>query len=93
MARKKLSDEEIKNALSGLNGWKVENVNLKKRFEFSNFAESLAFVDRVGAIAETADHHPDICFGWGYAKFSVTTHDTGGLTQNDFDLAEAIENL
>ncbi len=56
MARKKLNAEEIETALSGLNGWKVENVNLKKRFEFSNFAESLAFINRVGAIAETADN-------------------------------------
>lgn len=93
MARKKLSAEEIKNALADLDGWKIENVYLKKRFEFTNFAESLSFVNRVGAIAETADHHPDICFGWGYAEFSVTTHDRGGLTHNDFDLAAAIENL
>ena len=93
MARKKLSGQEIEIALADLDGWKTENDNLKKRFSFTNFAESLAFVNRVGAIAEAADHHPDICFGWGYAEFSITTHDTGGLTQNDFDLATAIENL
>jgi 4a-hydroxytetrahydrobiopterin dehydratase len=93
VTRKKLSAEEIENALTGLDGWSVENVNLKKRFEFGSFAESLAFVNRVGAIAETADHHPDICFGWGFAEFSITTHDTGGLTRNDFDLAKAIENI
>ena len=91
MARKKLSDEEIETALADLNGWKTEGVNLKKRFEFKNFAESLEFVNKVGAIAEAADHHPDITFGWGYAEFAVTTHDTGGLTQNDFDLAKAID--
>ena len=93
MARKKLSAVEIKTALEELKEWKTEDVNLKKRFEFENFAESLAFVNRVGAIAEAADHHPDITFGWGYAEFSITTHDTGGLTKNDFDLAAAIENL
>lgn len=93
MARKKLSDTEIENSLAGLNDWKTENNNLKKRFEFKNFAESLDFVNRVGAIAEQRDHHPDISFGWGYAEFSITTHDTGGLTKNDFDLAAAIENL
>jgi len=93
MARKKLSGQEIEIALADLDGWKTENDNLKKRFSFTNFAESLAFVNRVGAIAEAADHHPDICFGWGYAEFSITTHDMGGLTQNDFDLATAIENL
>ena len=93
MARKKLSADEIETALTDLKGWKTEGVNLKKRFEFANFAQSLDFVNRVGAIAERRDHHPDILFGWGYAEFSITTHDTGGLTQNDFDLAAAIENL
>jgi len=93
MARKKLTLEEIETAIADLSGWTMENKNLKKRFEFANFAESLAFVNRVGAIAEELDHHPDTTFGWGYAEFSITTHDTGGLTQNDFDLAEAIENL
>ncbi len=93
MARKKLSDEEIETALAGLNDWKTEGVNLKKRLEFENFAEALSFVNQVGAIAEQRDHHPDISFGWGYAEFSITTHDTGGLTQNDFDLAAAIENI
>jgi len=93
MTRKKLSDKEIETALAGLNDWKIQGVNLKKRFEFENFAEALSFVNQVGAIAEQRDHHPDISFGWGYAEFSITTHDTGGLTKNDFDLAAAIENL
>jgi 4a-hydroxytetrahydrobiopterin dehydratase len=79
--------------LVNLHGWKVENKILLKDFEFSNFAESLAFVNKVGAIAEELDHHPDITFGWGYAGFAITTHDTGGLTHNDFDLAKRIENL
>lgn len=93
MERIKLSAEEIKSSLSALKDWKVDGINLKKRFEFSNFAESLAFVNKVGEIAEKLDHHPDIYFGWGYAEFSVTTHDTGGLTYNDFELAQEIENL
>ncbi|MGI8641342.1 MAG: 4a-hydroxytetrahydrobiopterin dehydratase [Pyrinomonadaceae bacterium] len=93
MERKKLSDEEINYAITELKGWKIANGNLYKRFSFPNFAESLAFVNRVGAIAERRDHHPDICFGWGYAEFSVTTHDIGGLTQNDFDLAKEINEI
>lgn len=93
MARKKLSEREIQRALIDLSGWKIENVNLKKRFEFKNFAEALDFINKAGAIAERLDHHPDIAFGWGYAEFAITTHDTGGLTQNDFDLAREIENL
>ncbi len=93
MARKKLSETEIEAALKDLYEWKTEGVNLKKRFEFADFAEALDFVNRVGAIAERRDHHPDISFGWGYAEFAITTHDTGGLTQNDFDLAKEIERV
>lgn len=93
MARKKLSAAEIETALKELSGWKTENDNLKKRFAFPNFAEALKFVNRVGAIAERRDHHPDINFGWGYAEFAITTHDTGGLTHNDFALAKEIENI
>ena len=93
MARKKLSEEETKNALAGLNGWKTENAQLKKRFSFANFAEALAFVNRVGAIADARDHHPDITLGWGYAEFSITTHDTGGITTQDFQLAKEIDAI
>ncbi len=93
MVRKKLSEREIHRALADLTDWKIEGINLKKRFAFDNFAAALDLVNRVGAIAERLDHHPDILFGWGYAEFAITTHDTGGLTQNDFDLAKEIENI
>ena len=93
MARKKLSETEIETALSQLNGWKTENAQLKKRFEFKNFAESLEFVNKIGAIAEAADHHPDIYFGWGYAEFQIMTHDAGGITENDFALAKEIDGI
>ena len=93
MERKKLSAAAIEKSLGELNGWKVENNNLKKRFSFPNFAKSLAFVNRVGEIAEQRDHHPDITFGWGYAEFSITTHDTGGITAFDFALAKEIDQI
>ena len=93
MARKKLSEAEIENALADLNGWKAKDSQLNKRFSFTNFEESLQFVNRVGEIAEKLDHHPDICFGWGYAEFSITTHDAGGLTHNDFELAKEIDEI
>jgi len=93
MARKKLSETEIETALSQLNGWKTENAQLKKRFEFKNFAESLEFVNKIGALAEAADHHPDIYFGWGYAEFQIMTHDAGGITENDFALAKEIDGI
>jgi 4a-hydroxytetrahydrobiopterin dehydratase len=93
MDRKKLSAEEIEAALTDLSGWQAENNNLKKRFTFPNFAESLVFVNKVGEIAERFDHHPDILFGWGYAEFQITTHDAGGLTAFDFALAKEIDGI
>ena len=90
MERKKLGSEEIDANLAALEGWRAENDVLKKRFEFENFAASLDFVNRVGAIAEAHDHHPDICFGWGYAEISLTTHDRGGITDFDFAVAREI---
>lgn len=92
-SRKKLSAEEIENSLKNLDGWKHEDKFLRKNFEFENFAEALEFVNRIGEIAERADHHPDITFGWGYAKIELTTHDTGGLTHNDFDVAKEIDGI
>lgn len=93
MERKKLSNDEIEQAIKGLNGWLAENDKLVKRFEFPNFVESLAFVNKVGERAEAADHHPDIKFGWGYAEFEITTHDRGGITDFDLALAREIEEI
>lgn len=93
MSRIKLSEAEIENALKELIDWNVDGKLLKKHFDFENFRESLVFVNKVGEIAEKADHHPDITFGWGYADLILTTHDAGGLTQNDFDVADEIDGL
>lgn len=93
MERKKLSDEEVNRTLEQLDGWTLDGDRIKRRFEFTNFAESLAFVSKVGAIAEQLDHHPDITFGWGYAEIATTTHDRGGVTAMDLALAEKINSL
>jgi Pterin-4a-carbinolamine dehydratase len=93
MERRKLSAEEIENRLPELKSWTAAEAKLSKKFEFANFAESLAFVNRVGEIAERMDHHPDILFGWGYAEFFITTHSEGGLTEFDFALAKEIDAL
>ncbi|HVQ55612.1 MAG TPA: 4a-hydroxytetrahydrobiopterin dehydratase [Pyrinomonadaceae bacterium] len=93
MERRKLSPDEVAQQIEGLDGWVAESDVLMKRFEFPNFAASLDFVNKVGALAEAADHHPDVKFGWGYAEFAMTTHDRGGLTEFDFDLARKIDAL
>ncbi len=91
MERRKLTREEVAEALTTLPNWTTDGDSIKRRFEFKNFAESLAFVNKVGAIAEEADHHPDITFGWGYAEIATTTHDRGGVTDVDLALAEQID--
>ncbi|MBK8813850.1 MAG: 4a-hydroxytetrahydrobiopterin dehydratase [Acidobacteria bacterium] len=93
MERRKLETQEIAKRLGKVAGWTSEDDFLKKRFEFGNFAESLAFVNAVGEIAERHDHHPDITFGWGYAEISLTTHDRGGITNFDFAVATEIEQI
>ena len=93
MERRKLSPDEVAQQMEGLDGWIAEADVLMKRFEFPNFAASLDFVNKVGALAEAADHHPDVKFGWGYAEFAMTTHDRGGLTEFDFDLARKIDAI
>ena len=65
---------------------------LEKKFTFKNFLESQKFVNEVGRISEEEGHHPDILFGWGYAKITITTHAIEGLSENDFILAAKIDN-
>ena len=64
---------------------------LEKKFIFKNFIESQNFVNEVGKISEEEGHHPDITFGWGYVKISITTHAIEGLSENDFILATKID--
>ena len=64
---------------------------LEKKFTFKNFLESQDFVNRVRKISEEEGHHPDISFGWGYAKVTITTHAIEGLSENDFILAAKID--
>ena len=93
MERKKTTADEIETAIGSTNKWSLDGDSLLKRFEFKSFAESLSFVNKVGEIAEAADHHPDITFGWGYADIRTTTHDRGGVTGVDFALVEKIDGL
>jgi 4a-hydroxytetrahydrobiopterin dehydratase len=73
-------------------GWRiVENHHLEKEFTFPDFAQALAFVNRVGEVAEELDHHPDIYLAWGKVRVQMWTHTANGLTGKDFDLANKIE--
>jgi 4a-hydroxytetrahydrobiopterin dehydratase len=66
---------------------------LERRFAFKNFAAALAFVNRVGDLAEAEGHHPDITFGWGYANLLFYTHKINGLHENDFIMAAKVNEL
>lgn len=93
MARTKLSGEELSRRAASLPGWSVENERLRRSFSFPDFQTALDFVNRAGAIAEEMNHHPNIELGWGRAAFEIWTHDAGGITENDFQLAQRINDL
>ena len=90
-----LDETGIQRLLGEVPGWQLgaDGKSITRRFQFKNFAESLAFVNRVGEIAEAENHHPDISFGWGFAELLLTTHDIGGLHENDFIIAARINQL
>lgn len=89
----KLTHEETQTRLAGLAGWKIEGGELVKTFEFKDFVTSLSFVNRVGALAEKAGHHPDIDIRYNRVRLALVTHDAGGLTAKDFDLATEAEKV
>jgi len=89
-----LTADEITPLLTQLNGWEVVNEHhLKKGYRFADFKEALAFVNRVGNLAEEQGHHPDVRFGWGSAEITIWTHKIDGLTESDFILAAKIDEL
>ena len=81
--------------MKDLNGWQLSPgvKKISKEFKFKNFAEALAFTDKVGAIAETEGHHPDIALSWGKVGITLSTHAIGGLSVNDFILAAKIDKI
>lgn len=93
MERKILDTEQLTEALKTLKGWTAEGKLLKKTSKFDTFAEALVYVNRIADLAEAADHHPDITFGWGYADVAFTTHDRGGITDVDVALARQVDEL
>lgn len=77
-----------------LRKWKVvKSHHLEKEFKFKNFKQALAFVNRVGELAEDQGHHPDIYLAWGLVRITIWTHAVDGLTESDFVLAAKIEML
>ena len=89
---------EIHKYLKKVDGWDVKKKEkeiyfLEKNFNFKNFILSQKFINLVSDIAEKESHHPDIAFGWGYAKIKIFTHAINGLAESDFILAAKIDRI
>ena len=85
-----LSETEIRERLERLPGWERCGKEIRRTWTFADFAGSMAFVNRVAALAEAAGHHPDVDIRYSRVTLALSTHSAGGLTARDFDLAEAI---
>ncbi len=88
-----LPEAEVAAALAALPGWSRAGDEIEKTFELATFAAAIAFVVRVGFLAEAADHHPDLDVRWRRVRVALTTHDSGGITALDTDLAQQIEGV
>lgn len=85
-----LSSEEIRLLLESVPGWAHASGELTRVFQFEDFRAALGFVNRVGELAEQAGHHPDIDIRYNRVRLGLVTHDAGGLTAKDFQLAARI---
>jgi 4a-hydroxytetrahydrobiopterin dehydratase len=89
----RLSDEQIKTELTGLSGWSVVNGKLHKDFVFDDFVEAFGFMTRAAIHIEKMNHHPEWFNVYNKLSVDLTTHDAGGITQNDIVLARTLNSL
>jgi 4a-hydroxytetrahydrobiopterin dehydratase len=88
-----LSDEDVKERLKELEGWRQRGEYIVKSFDRGDFVGSVKFVDSLVEPAEEMNHHPDIAISWSQVEVAFSTHSEGGLTENDFELAKKVEEL
>lgn len=88
-----LSDADVASALAALPGWSRSGDAIDKTFELGSFPDAIAFVVRIGFLAEAADHHPDLDIRWRKVRVVLSSHDAGGLTERDVALAHQIEQI
>jgi 4a-hydroxytetrahydrobiopterin dehydratase len=89
----KLRRDEIAERLRSLPGWEIKEGKLTRAFTFDDFMGAVRFVDRLAPVAESQGHHPDLQVSWGRVVVELTTHDAGGLTAKDFNLASSLDKL
>jgi len=87
----RLSDQAINAALAELPGWSRSGDAIEATYERATFPDAVAFVTRVAFLAEAANHHPDLDIRWRKVRVVLSTHDEGGITDKDLDLARSIE--
>jgi len=88
-----LSETEVTEKIKTLPGWTTDGKEISHTFQFKDFVTAIDFVNKLVEPAEEAGHHPDIAISYNKVKISLTTHDAGGITQKDFDLAQEISQL
>ena len=93
MGLTKLSDEQIKEELANLPGWSLVNGKLHKDFVFKDFIEAFGFMSTAALHIEKMNHHPEWFNVYNKIKVDLTTHDAGGITQNDINLARILNSL
>jgi len=95
MARMKLAPEEATRRVTDLAGWTLAGPDhaIEKEWRFEDYAHAMLFANAIAHLAEQHDHHPDMTIGYGFVRVQLSTHDAGGLTSRDFELASAIDRL
>jgi 4a-hydroxytetrahydrobiopterin dehydratase len=94
VARTPLSQAKIDEGLASLKGWKFDGeAGITREFRLKDHIAALGFVVQVAAVAETLDHHPSVNWTYNTVTFTLSTHDAGGVTQRDFELASRIDAL
>lgn len=89
----RLSETQIAVGLERLTEWAQVGDAIQRTYSFKNFVESMAFVDKAAAAAEAVQHHPDILIRYNRVTMTLSTHDAGGISQKDFDLAGAMDAM
>jgi 4a-hydroxytetrahydrobiopterin dehydratase len=87
----RLADGDIQTRLAALAGWERQGDAIRRTYSFDGFKGSMAFVNRIAALADALDHHPDILIEYSRVTLTLSTHDAGGLTDRDFELARQID--
>jgi 4a-hydroxytetrahydrobiopterin dehydratase len=93
MPVEKLPEDILSSEVAKLSGWKIANGKLNKSFKFSNFVEAFGFMTKVAIVAEKMDHHPELFNVYNRVAIDLTTHDAGGISHLDLELAKKINSL